>query len=50
MPKIIAFFKQDGLNMDYSSIGLGKKNNSIVICSYCSKDVSVASMEEAAVT
>ena len=25
MPKIIAFFKQDGLNMDYSSIGLGKK-------------------------
>ena len=43
--KIIVFSKRDGLNMNGSSIGLGK-NDSVAICNYCSKDVSVANMEE----
>ena len=34
--------------MNGSSIGLGKKNDTVAICSYCCKDVSVPSMEEAA--
>ena len=46
---IIAFSKRDGLKMDGSSIGLGK-NDTVAICNYCSKDVSVANMEEVAFT
>ena len=35
--------------MNGSSIGLGK-NGTVVICNYCSKDVSFANMEEAVLT
>ena len=35
--------------MNGSSIGLGK-NYTVAICNYCSKDVSVAIMEEATLT
>ena len=45
--KIIASSKRDGLKMNGSSIGLGKKNAK---CSYCSKYVNVTDMEEAALT
>ena len=46
--KIIAFSKQDGLKMNGSSIGLGKKRHCFAICNYCSKDVSFTNMEEVA--
>ena len=36
--------------MNVSIIGLGKKFDTAAICNYCSKDVSVATMEEAALT
>ena len=48
--KIVACSKWDGLNMNASSIGLGKKNDTVANCNYCSKDVSLADMEEAALT
>ena len=47
--EIITFSKRDGLKINGSSIGLGK-NDTVAICSYCSKDVSVANMEEAGLT
>ena len=47
--KIIAFSKRDGLKMNGSSIGLGKKKKNAK-CSYCSKNISVTNMEEAALT
>ena len=46
--KIIVFSKLDGLKMNGSTIGLGKKNDTVATCNYCSKDVSVANMEDAA--
>ena len=46
---ITAFSKRAGLKMNDSSIGLGK-NDTVAMCSYCSKDVSIANMEEAAFT
>ena len=45
--KIFAFSKRDGLNMNGSSIEL-EKNDTVAICNYCFKDVSVADMEKAA--
>ena len=49
--KIIAFSKLDALKMNGSSIGLGKKwPSGNTVCSYCSKDVSVANMKEGALT
>ena len=47
--KIFAFSKQDGLKTSGSSIGLGK-NGTVAISNYCSEDVSVANMKEAALT
>ena len=44
---MIAFSKQNVLSMNGLSIGLGK-NDTVAICNYCSKEVSVTSMEEAA--
>ena len=40
---------RDGLKMNGSSIGLGK-SDTVLICNYCSKDVSVANMEEVVLT
>ena len=36
--------------MNGSSIALGKKDDTVAICSYCSKDVSVANMKYATLT
>ena len=36
--------------MNGSSIELRKKNDTVAICNYCSKDVSVANMKETALT
>ena len=46
---MIDFSKRDGLKINGSSIGSGK-NDTVAIRNYCSKDLSVASMEEAALT
>ena len=49
MPKNNGLSKGDGLEMNSSSIGLGK-NDTVSICSYHSKDNSVTYTEEAALT
>ena len=46
--KIIAFSRRDGLKMNGSGIGLGKKDDTVAISNYCSKDTSVANMRGAA--
>ena len=43
----MVFCKLDDLKMNGSSIGLGK-NDTVAICNYCSKDVSVANIEKVA--
>ena len=46
MPKNICLFQVRWLEDERFKFGLGK-NETVAICNYCSKDVSVANMEEA---
>ena len=49
MPKNICLFQVRWLEDERFKFGLGK-NETVAICNYCSKDVSVANMEEADLT
>ena len=50
MPKNNCRFQARWLEHGLFKYWIRKKNDSVAICSYCSKDVSVANMEEAAAT
>ena len=48
MPKNNCFFQVGWLKDEWFKYWIRKTNDTIAICNYCSKDVSVANMEEAA--
>ena len=48
MPKNIYLFQTRWLENERFKHWIRKKNDTVAICSYCCKDVSVPSMEEAA--
>ena len=50
MPKNNCFFQVGWLEDEWFKYWIRKTNGTIAICNYCSKDVSVANMEEAALT
>ena len=50
MPKNNSFFQARWLQNERFKHCIRKKNDTVVICNYCSKDVIVANMEEAALT